>query len=177
MTANKLVRWHVWFHWSTEKFEHWLEDMAAQGWHLVKTDRLMHRSHFERGRPKKVRYCVDYPREVTDEYYTIYNDAGWEMVSSGMGWYIWRIEYHGERRPELFNDAEPLIERNNTLLLVCAIALLVQPSLLLGAVGKWLVSTPVGRILLVPYSLVMLVIVAAAAATFRHNQRLKARKP
>src|SRR5690606_8143935 len=94
MTRDTLVRWHVWFHWTADRFEDWLEAMAAQGWHLVKTDRWMHRSHFRRGVPKKVRYCVDFPGEVTDEYYTIYRDAGWEMVSSALGWHIWRTEYN-----------------------------------------------------------------------------------
>lgn len=176
MTRDTLVRWHVWFHWTTDQFEDWLEAMAAQGWHLVKTDRWMHRSHFRREVPKKVRYCVDFPGEVTDEYYTIYRDAGWEMVSSALGWYIWRTEYSGERRPELFNDVEPLIQRNNNLVLVMAMALLAQVGVFVGGPGRWLVSTTAGRIVLVPYVLLMVGLAAAAGAALAHNRRLKARK-
>lgn len=175
MTTETMVRWFWWANWSTEKFEQWLEEKAAQGWHLVKADRLLLRCHFRRSEPKKVRYCVDYPGEITDEYYTIFEDAGWELAASGLGWYVWRYEYTGERRPELFNDVQPLIERNNRLLLILGLALLSQVGVLVSGALARLSGTAVGRALLVPYIAVILIIVAAAAVTYRHNKQLKSR--
>lgn len=176
MAAETMVRWFWWNSMSTDNFEQWLEDHAARGWHLVKTDRLMLRCHFRRGEPKKVRYCVDYPAEVTDEYYAIFHDAGWEHVSTAFGWYIWRTEYSGERRPELFNDVEPLIERNNRLLLVFGLSLVSQIGIFVTDAINWLVGTTIGRIILVPYCIVLLAIAVSAVSTYRHNVQLKSRR-
>lgn len=171
-----MTRWFVWSNWSTEKLEAWLEAQAARGWHLTKADRILLRFHFERGTPKTVRYCVDYPDEATEEYHIIHNDAGWELAAADVGWYIWRTEYSGDRRPELFNDVEPLILRNQRLLLVFGSALIAQTGIVVTNAGKWLVNSPIGRVILVPYSLIILVIVVCAVATLIHTRRLEERR-
>src|SRR5690606_33258086 len=129
-----------------------------------------------RGVPKKVRYCVDFPGEVTDEYYTIYRDAGWEMVCSALGWHIWRTEYSGGRRRELFSGVEPVFQGNNNLVVGMAVGHLAWVGVFGGGPGRWLVSTTAGRIVLVPYVLLMVGLAAAAGAALAHNRRLKARK-
>lgn len=176
MKANTITRWFFWSNWSTEKVEEWLEAQAARGWHLVKADRLMLRFHFQRDTPKTVRYCVDYPDEATDEYHTIFNDGGWDLAATDLGWYIWRMEYSGDRRPELFNDVEPLIARNNRLLLLFGGALLGQVGIVVTDAGNWLVASPIGRAILVPYGMLILFIFAAFIATYRHNRRLQDRR-
>jgi len=175
--GDTMVRWFWWSSWSTERLEEWLEEQASRGWHLEKADRLLLRCRFRRGRPKKVRYCVDFPAEVSGDYYTLYSDAGWELVATSTGWYIWRAEYTGDRRPELFNDVQPLIERNNRLLLICALGLMSQLWIFLGPAREWFLSTTVGNIVLIPYVLVLFILVAGAGALAAQTQRLRQRKP
>lgn len=174
---DTMVRWVWWAGWSPEQFEDWLEEQAARGWHLLKADRLLLRCHFRRGEPRKVRYCVDYPAEVSSDYYTLYHDAGWELVASSAGWYIWRTEYDGERRPQLFNDIQPLIERNNRLMLVCSLGLLSQVTTFLGPARDWFLSTATGRMALIPYTAVLLVLAAALGAIARQTSALRQRRP
>lgn len=175
---NTLIRWFCWWGWDPDKVEAWLEAMAAEGWRLVKADRLLLRFHFRRDEPKKVRICTDYPGNVTPEYRTLFEDAGWELVGEGMGWYIWRTEYSGAERPEIFNGVDELIERSQRLLLLFVTVLLGQlPFWILNANRRLIeFTTTASKVFLVFYAVLILVIVFAAVATSSQIVRLKARK-
>lgn len=177
MKTQTKTHWFAWFGWYTDKLEAWLEKQAANGWHLVKADRWLLRFHFEKGDSKKVRYCVDYPEKVDDDYNTIFHDAGWSLIASDWGYYIWRAEYRDKRRPELFNDLQPLIERNNRFLLIFVTALIAQGVMFTTDARKLLFETAVGRVLIIPYAIVILIIVASIIAILRQNKRLGERKP
>lgn len=175
-----MVRWFSWFGWFTEKVESWLENKAAEGWHLIKADRMLNRFHFKKGAPKQVRVCADYPAEASDEYKTIFQDSGWELVCHGLGWYIWQAEYTGDERPEAFNDPEPLIERNNRLLIILAFGLfglLLQLPIqgLLNVFTARFFTTALGQVLLGLYVLLIVVIAVSIGLTFGHNRKLKDR--
>lgn len=114
-----------WWGWEPEKIENWLEEMEAQGWHVDYGMGIGTTFQFTRGEPRKVRYCADYQNKVTPEYSRIFHDVGWELVYSGMGWYIWGMPYETER-PEIYTDMEATIERNNRLMLMLAVICMLQ---------------------------------------------------
>lgn len=134
------VRWFRWSGWFTEKVEAWLEQQAAQGWHLVKADRLLYRFHFVRGTPRSVRFFVDFPAHAGDEYRAGCEGDGWELVDSSYGWYIWRAECRDGRYPDAYRDVGARLQRNKRLLawLAMGLALLVAGNVpqLLFAVAK-----------------------------------------
>lgn len=178
--AMTAVHWFSWFGWFSDKVETWLEGKAAEGWHLIKADRMLLRFHFVRGKPKKVRIIADYPAEVSDEYVTIFQDAGWELVGKGLGWYIWRAEYVGENRPEAFNDINPLIERNHRLLKLIVICLVLQiPALLPNLIvnlTKPSAAVTFGPVLVTLYVVLLAGLITSAALTYMQIRRLKALK-
>lgn len=180
MRAEKktLVQWFGWWGWDPDKFEAWLEAKAAEGWQLVKADRLLLRFHFRRDVPKKVRICTDYPGNPTPEYRTLFEDAGWELVSERAGWYIWRTEYSGAERPEIFNGVDELIERNQRFLLLYVVALIAQLPFWLLNVNRRLITftTTASKAFLVFYVLLLLVIIYASIATSTQIAKLKSRK-
>jgi predicted nucleic acid-binding Zn ribbon protein len=84
-TMKKSMWW--WF-WQTEKVEAMLEGMAAQGWHMIQASRSCTAFVFEKGAPRRVRYCADYQEAEKPEYLALLADAGWTMAYKGSGWYI-----------------------------------------------------------------------------------------
>jgi nicotinamide riboside transporter PnuC len=115
----------LWWGWNPEKIENWLEQMEAEGWHLYSVTGIGIKFHFAKGEPRKIRYCADYQMNIKPEYKLIFMDAGWELVYEGGGWYIWRMEYEGER-PEIFTDVASLLHRNQRILALFSIIAVIQ---------------------------------------------------
>lgn len=113
-----MTKWFWWSGWAPESVETWLEEKAAQGWRLVRADRMLLRFHFERAEAESVRVCADFPADPSAEYVALFEDAGWEQVGASSGWRLWRKEYSGAERPEAFTDLDSLIERNTRLLII-----------------------------------------------------------
>lgn len=132
---NTLSATKWWWGWEPEKVENWLEEMESQGWHLYNATGIGIRFHFVEGEPRKVRYCADYQNSVKPEYKSIFEDAGWQLVYSGFGWYIWRMEYQGER-PEIYTDIESLIGRNNRLMTILGAAAALQVPLMTSIAAR-----------------------------------------
>lgn len=175
---SRKVRWYFWWGWSTQKLESWLEKEARNGWHLVHADRWLNRFHFEKGPAKQVRICVDYQSgEPTDEYWTLFEDAGWEAVAQDLGYYIWRTEYEGAARPEIFSDVDSLIQRNRRLMGMLGLILLLQIPAWTSTYlfGLWRGSF--GRVFGPVYLVLLLLLVGSIAAIYLTNHRLRARKP
>lgn len=175
---KKRTRWFFWFGWSTEPVERWLEQAARQGWHLVWTDRFLNRFHFERGESKRVRYAVDYQFAApSDEYWTLFEDAGWELVAEGLGYYIWRTEYEGAERPEIFSDVHSLIERNQRIMWLLIVLLLAQVPAWISSflLGWW--EKPFGRPVLALQATVVVILLLSIGAIQRRNAYLRSRQP
>lgn len=82
MTAKTKNYYRIFF--SFVKEERWLEEMSAQGWHLVKAQgSLMYT--FEEGSPEKRIYKIDYrtlrTEEALDEYLSLFEDSDWHCVN------------------------------------------------------------------------------------------------
>lgn len=168
------THWFRWWGWQTEIIESWLEEKAAQGWHVVSVDCWLMRFRFVRDTPKQIRYCADYQSGPTAEYQTIFEDAGWNLVSKVGGWYIWRMEYEGDR-PQIFSDVDSLIGRNNRLIGIVAACLSAQTPLMVTLLTNERTDTSLRALFIVSvllsgilaFGLLMLII---------QNKGLKARK-
>lgn len=124
MTLTKsITKW--WWGWNPEKIEDWLEQMDAEGWHLYDATSIGIRFHFMKGESRRVRYCADYQSKIGPEYKAIFQDAGWELVYSGTGWYIWRMEYVGER-PDIYTDIDSMIDRNKRLITLLGVITVIE---------------------------------------------------
>lgn len=95
-----------------EDFENWLEDMAAEGWHVDHIGQwnslLM---TFKRGEPKKYRFVYDLQALPRKDYMETYKQFGWESVGQMASVHIWRMPYSDER-PDAFSNAEDIASRN-----------------------------------------------------------------
>jgi len=77
--------------WKSEAELRWLEDKAAHGYRLVKSFNPLY--IFVRGEPETVRFCHGFTRirfKDRDEYLQLYADAGWQYVSSWVGWHYFK---------------------------------------------------------------------------------------
>ncbi|MBB6670359.1 DUF2812 domain-containing protein [Cohnella nanjingensis] len=115
--VKRVKKW--WFSWDSDKIEQWIEEMEAQGWHLTAvTGNAIHFA-FEKGEPRRMRYCVDYQSARNRDYIALCQDAGWELLYDKMGWYVWRMPYT-DTRPELYSDVDSLMDRNKRLIAMMA---------------------------------------------------------
>lgn len=111
--AKKVFKW--WDGSQSEIITAWLENMEAEGWHLIRVNWNGLRFHFEKGVSRKMSYCVDYQPKADLNYASIFEDTGWEKIYSGAGWYIWRQSYQ-DTKPEIFSDIDSMIDRNKRLI-------------------------------------------------------------
>jgi hypothetical protein len=129
--AKRVFKW--WTAWKPEIIENWLEDMESQGWHLSRIQWNATWFHFEKGEPRKMRYCADYQTKKDLNYMRICKDSGWDCMYSGVGWYVWKMPYSGGARPEMYSDLDSLIERNKRLMGLFSVVTAVQiPSIVIN---------------------------------------------
>ena len=91
-------------------YEKWLESMELEGWNLKSID-LNNEHTFVKGKPRKIRYCLDYREENIKEYARMFTDFGWKLIYLNDTDFVWAKEYEGER-PEAFDTLEALKEKN-----------------------------------------------------------------
>ena len=93
----------LFFVWQDEAEERWLEQMAREGWRLVRPGFIY---RFQKDVPTEVRYRLDYPSRPDNrqEYLTLFRDAGWQHVGNFANWQYFRAD--SAAAPEVFTDAE-----------------------------------------------------------------------
>ncbi|WP_127534339.1 DUF2812 domain-containing protein [Paenibacillus kobensis] len=105
-------RTRVSFVWNYEKDEQWMTDLSAQGLHLVKPGIV--RSRFEKDTDRRYVYKVDYHQlkkgEELKSYLALFEDMGWEHVSSYMGWHYFRKPYAEGESYEIYTDRTTIIQ-------------------------------------------------------------------
>jgi len=114
-----------WFGWNIEKVEKWLEKKGEKGWDLVSIGFAGLWFTFEKVEQLKKTYSIDFQMSPKDDYFQLYKDAGWELVSKGSGWYYWSQEYEGQK-PESFTDIDSLVERLRRQIRFLAIIWVIQ---------------------------------------------------
>lgn len=100
--------------WDAPKEEKWLEQMARDGWLLVRGGVVF---RFARGTASECRYRLDYRTETGSalhEYLNLCRDAGWEHVDRFANWHYFRCL--DPAAPELHTDPESLAASYKRLL-------------------------------------------------------------
>ncbi|MDF2722285.1 MAG: hypothetical protein K0Q59_1960 [Paenibacillus sp.] len=167
--TKRVTKW--WWAWEPERLELWLEQMAAQGWHLVKVKWGATRFYFEKGEPQQVRFGLDYQTKQDPNYKVIFQDAGWEFMYGASGWYIWKMPYSGTR-PAIYTDLDSMIERNNRLMGLLIVVIAAQITVFSTALDK-ILSMPV---LMCIYIALVALLAYSLWRMSSTNSRLKKRK-
>ena len=106
MKTTKRAWWTPYKYAAPSDWEHFMEDMAAQGWNV---DKIRQSSSFcmvfRKTEPKRYRYVMDLNAFPKKDYTATFEAFGWELVGKMASEYIWRKEYEGER-PEAFSSEE-----------------------------------------------------------------------
>ncbi len=112
MKDKKIVLFSSFRHLLPSEYENWLDQMAADGWHICHFRQwnsiIM---TFKRGEPKKYRFVYDPQVSPRKEYIPTYEQFGWEYLGRMASAHFWRMEYQG-KRPESFSDKESMVKRN-----------------------------------------------------------------
>ena len=112
-TMLKTFKW--WWSWDFRVIEDYLEEMAMNGWQLKNVGFGMVIFYFNKSKPKKIRYCVEYNPSFKPDYHLLLADDGWKLMGQKSGWLLWEKPYNN-KRPEIFTEPDSLINRNNKLL-------------------------------------------------------------
>lgn len=102
-TKKTLYKISPYLPYEIEEFQHWLQEMAQEGWHLKKDGFFMGVVSFEKGEKKKVRYRFEASMKSTsmwaenngepDEEAVDLNQLyGWEYIAKCKDFYIYRCE-------------------------------------------------------------------------------------
>jgi hypothetical protein len=118
MEGTRFRKFKWFWAWQDEKEEAWLHQMAQQGHHLV---RVVFPTvyEFSLGEPADMIYRLDYPdvkKDDIEEYLQLFQDAGWEHVDEGMGWYYFRKTADPDSTNEILTDPDSKVLRYNRLL-------------------------------------------------------------
>lgn len=133
--ADLVKKRHAWMSWDYEKEERWLNELSAQGFHLVKGGAF--RSEFERDETVRYAYGIDYQGGLTkkngklDEYIELYRDMGWEYVSTTSGiWHFFRRPWEPGETPKLYTDRDSLVEHYKKIQRVLTVVLFANLAIL-----------------------------------------------
>ncbi len=169
--TKRVFKW--WWGWNPGKIEKWLEEREMQGWNLSWISTTGLHFHFEKGRSRKMTYCIDYQSQAKADYFQLLSETGWSLVGDGFGWYYWRQEYSTEK-PELFTDTQSLIDRNKRQLLLIVILLLAQLSILTNIIRLISEKTDLfHKILLFLQGSVFLTLLVMLVIFLTANRRMK----
>ena len=104
---KKTVKRVFWV-WQQDKEKIFLQDMALEGYQLVKVG--LFKYTFEKNPPQKLIYQMDFRvlggNIKKEEYIQIFEDAGWHFVTSANGWYYFFQEWQEDVDLSIFSDNE-----------------------------------------------------------------------
>lgn len=115
---GELIRKFRWFWaWNDDREEAWLGEMSKQGLHL-QSPGFFGQYTFIRGAAREFAYRLDFVTysKKNDEYYQLFQDAGWEHVGQLGGWQYWRKEVVDGKVPEIFTDNASKIQKYQRLI-------------------------------------------------------------
>lgn len=156
---ERLIKCRLFFVWEEDKQERWLEEMARQGWHLVKGGL---RFIFEKGAPSEMRYRLDYRRRFPhgeSEYYAMFRDAGWEHVGDFKQWHYFRSQASANA-PEIYTGVESRIDMyrqlRRVLVAVSIFSLVVLGNMARRGRSEWVKAAVFAVVCLFAYGIVRL---------------------
>lgn len=119
---KKIIKRHklAWVY-APDKLQNYLEDMELRGYNLYRVSKLGNTFYFVKGESKKIAYFIDRQNSVSDSYYEINKQDGWERKFTKTDMFkkyvIWSKEYI-KAKPELYSDKENILKqaRNSSIL-------------------------------------------------------------
>lgn len=105
----------LWFY-DPLRTEHWLEEMAQQGFSLRRVHSLGF--SFQKGTPHHRAYICDFNFRVRTSYYSVFKDFGWTLHHTSslsfLNTTIWSMEYaEGEEKPTAGYEKSDRLKRLN----------------------------------------------------------------
>ncbi|NMB55912.1 MAG: DUF2812 domain-containing protein [Leptolinea sp.] len=143
-TTFRKFRW-FWI-WEDDREENWLEEMSRQGNHMQQVV-FPGVYTFEKGPRREYVYRLDYlSGQKTEEYLTLFRDAGWTYLGRLNSWQYFRKEVKNAEKPEIFTDNESKIEKYRRIISLLAALLPLMVVNLINCGGRadqpvWLVLT------------------------------------
>jgi hypothetical protein len=112
MSNTTIKKFRLFWAWEDEREEIWLREMSQQGWHLQKVA-LPGIYTFEQGEPRDYVYRLDYTSAMkkTDDYYSLFRDAGWVHLGEMNSWQYFRKEAIAGEAPEIYTDNESKMQK------------------------------------------------------------------
>ncbi|MFD0674807.1 DUF2812 domain-containing protein [Cohnella sp. GCM10027633] len=96
--------------WNYRTDEKWLSDLSAQGLHLTKPGVFRYR--FEQDSSVRYEYRLDYQTihdaKELETYVAFFEDSGWTLAGSIMGWHYYRRPYSEGNSAEIYTDRSSL---------------------------------------------------------------------
>ncbi|MBQ8780342.1 MAG: DUF2812 domain-containing protein [Oscillospiraceae bacterium] len=94
-----------------DRAEEMVEKLALEGWKFYRLDKMGTTFYFVKSEPCNLKFCVDYQKEISDDYINLTKDEGWKLeflsVTRVEGYCIWSKEYgEDEEIPQLYSDSE-----------------------------------------------------------------------
>lgn len=158
------IQWIPWPHYDVETVESYLQDMAAQGWHLKKDSITFGFACFHRGEPKTVKYRADAAQHSTSlwaenqgapsfEEIALGEALSWEYVAVWGDFFVYRCD--NPHAPELHTDPavqaltlNAVKKKQRSSLVTCLLWLVVYPALVLRqgllltalSIGSWVMA-------------------------------------
>ena len=177
---KKVVRLKLAWVNAPDKLENYLEEMELKGYNLYKISKIGLAFYFIKGEPRKVAYCVDYQKSVSDSYYEINRADGWISKFTSLtpfnNYIIWAKEYT-EEKPKLYSDKEILLKqaRKNCIsgCVVALMLLVLYGSITVLSVQSYLNNFTRNLFVLIPNTLIIVEFVYFAYLSTGYYIRIK----
>lgn len=124
---DTLTKYKLFWPWQDGKEEKWLEEMSAEGWHLLQVG-IPYTYRFSRGEPQRYTYRLDFMylnKEKLADYLQVFQDAGWEYLGEMSNWRYWRKPIQEGETAEIFSDNESKVKKYHRVLLFMGFMLLI----------------------------------------------------
>jgi hypothetical protein len=125
MNNKKIVFFSAFRNLVPSDYENWLESMAARGWHVSRfrqwSSMIM---VFTRAEPGKYRFVYDIQVSPKQDYFSMYEEFGWEYLGRMASAHVWRMPYD-EERPEAFSDSESLVKRTRRTIAAVSVSFFI----------------------------------------------------
>lgn len=116
MSTIKKFKWF--WAWEDEKEEDWLAEMSANGYHLNSIS-IPGIYTFETGASRNYVYRLDFnpDRKGYQEYFQIFQDAGWEHLCEYGSWQYFRAQAQAGEQPEIYTDNVSKVKKYRRIML------------------------------------------------------------
>jgi hypothetical protein len=123
-----------------DRLEHWLEEMELLGFNLYRMNKLGIRFYFIKGKPRQIKYAVDFQKNTNPTYFNLNKECGWKLIfaspwSHMQSMTVWSQEY-GENgiAPEFYSDAQSRLHHAKKIALTYSLIFIPLDILYIGLI-------------------------------------------